>query len=238
MLQIVNTILARRIASTQVPAPGGGVMISPDPYATLAYAPYPSNLPWNLPLAQTRASLGTLRVSLSEIYQAFAAPVTSGTARAPSARAEITLAADAPSAADAYNTMTVALIGGTGAGQVRTITAYAGASRVATVDRPWHTPPDSTTRYHVLDSLGADGEQLGLSVEQYRIVTTPLSADPALAPYYGVTTIDLAEMSRAEVFVARTGLTLASLASLLDQGLSERRTRRGSSGRVLHQRHR
>ena len=222
-----GAIRVASVAQTWATAPdtSSGYVISPDPYATLASARYPFSLPWNLPLAQTRASLETLRVSLQEIHQSFAAPVTGGTARANATKAdavqaEITLAAEASSADGAYNTMTVALTGGTGAGQVRTITAYAGESGVATVDRPWHTPPDGTTQYHVLDSLSADLEQLGLSAEQYQIVTTPVSTGPDLAPYYGLTTLDPAEMSRAEVFLDRTGLTLATLADLLDQGLS------------------
>ena len=212
-----------------VPDATSGYAVSPDPYMTLASAPYPFNLPWNQPLAQARESLQALRVTLPEIYQAFAAPVTGGTARA-AAAASITLAEDASSTDGAYDTMTVALIGGTGAGQARTITGYAGAAREATVDRPWQTVPGTTTQYHVFDSLGADREQLGLSPEQYALLTTPVTTASDLAPYYGVTTIDLAELSQTEEFLGRTGLTLAGLTTLLVQGLSTAELQAGAAG--------
>ena len=206
-----------------VPDKTSGYVIAPDPYLTIATAPYPFNLPRNQPLARTRASLAALRVGLAEIYQALAAPVTGGSAQQVTADAKdvIKLAEGASSEDGAYATMTVALIGGTGAGQVRVITGYQGATRQATVAPPWQTGPDGTTQYHVFDTLGADREQLGLSAEQYAIVTTPVTDPDALAPYYGESAIDVDKLSRTEVFLARTGLTAPRLTALLTQGLSQ-----------------
>ncbi len=46
-----------------------------------------------------------------------------------------------------YNNYKVALTGGTGSGQVRTITGYTGSTRVAAVSPNWIIAPDSTTSY-------------------------------------------------------------------------------------------
>lgn len=50
---------------------------------------------------------------------------------------------------DLYNNYKVALTGGTGSGQVRTITGYTGSTRVAAVSPNWTSIPDSTTSYVV-----------------------------------------------------------------------------------------
>jgi hypothetical protein len=193
--------------------------IARDPYAALAAAPYPFNLPWNLPLERTRRCLGTLGTDLAGVYAAFTGPVTTGTATDATADA-IKLAASASSVDGAYNAMRIALIGGKGAGQVRSVTAYGGSARRATVAPSWAVVPDATTRYEIVDVRPAMREALGLSIEQEAVVTTPLVTDAKLAPYYGLTTIDLTELGRVETFLARTGLTRASLVELLTQGLS------------------
>lgn len=63
-LEVVNRVLERHIAH----ATNGA-----DPYTTLAAAPYPFNLPFNLPLVEMRDTLGGLRTSLADIYAALAA---------------------------------------------------------------------------------------------------------------------------------------------------------------------
>lgn len=78
----------------------------------------------------------------------------SGTAQAGGA-STITLAATASAANNAYNTMTVRLTGGAGAGQERKITAYVGATKVASVSVPWAPAPDPTSTYDVIDRPNA-----------------------------------------------------------------------------------
>ena len=63
--------------------------------------------------------------------------------------ADITLATEASSANDTYNTFTVTILTGTGAGQERVVSAYVGATRVATVSVAWVTPPDGTSTYAI-----------------------------------------------------------------------------------------
>lgn len=72
-----------------------------------------------------------------------------GTAQAGGANT-ITLSSSASSSNDAYKSMLVKITGGTGAGQVRVITAYTGSTRVATVDQNWETVPDSTSQYKIV----------------------------------------------------------------------------------------
>lgn len=50
---------------------------------------------------------------------------------------------------DRFNGATITTTGGTGAGQVRTVTDYVGATKVATVDSPWGVVPDGTTVFSI-----------------------------------------------------------------------------------------
>lgn len=70
------------------------------------------------------------------------------------AASTITLAAGAPATNNILNENTIWLVGGTAAPQVRVITGYVGATKVATVNRPWDVNPDNTTIYTVVP--GAD----------------------------------------------------------------------------------
>lgn len=71
----------------------------------------------------------------------------SGTAQAGSGTT-ITLAAGASATDDIYNAYTITITGGTGIGEVQTITDYNGTTKVATV-ASWGTNPDSTSTYTV-----------------------------------------------------------------------------------------
>lgn len=61
------------------------------------------------------------------------------------AAGSVTLPLAASAANDFYNGSVVTIASGTGAGQSRFIPTYVGATRVATVDPNWVTPPDTTS---------------------------------------------------------------------------------------------
>jgi hypothetical protein len=63
----------------------------------------------------------------------------------------ITLASGANASNNWYIYYTVAIISGTGAGQVNQITGYVGSTKVATMANNWTTNPDSTSVYVVCD---------------------------------------------------------------------------------------
>ena len=75
--------------------------------------------------------------------------IHSGTARA-STITTITLAADADGGDGIFNRNLIVIIGGTGAGQTRTITDYDDTTKVCAVDREWHINPDATSEYQIL----------------------------------------------------------------------------------------
>jgi hypothetical protein len=202
-----------------VPDATSAYVIAVDPYQILAAAPFPFNLPQNLPLIEIRRYLAALRTTLPQVYLALLAPQTGGTAQAGGA-ATLTLATGASTTSGTYATMRLMLVAGTGVGQNRSIAAYDGTTRVATVDQPWATIPDETTQYRIADALPAEREIAGLSIEQYAIVTTPLSSNAEIAPYYGYTAIDLAQIAHVEMFLTRTGLSWDQLEALLTQELS------------------
>jgi hypothetical protein len=70
-----------------------------------------------------------------------------GTAQAGSTSTTIKLASGASATNDVYKGMYVTITGGTGNGQVKIITSYVGATKVATVDSAWTTTPDATSTY-------------------------------------------------------------------------------------------
>ena len=75
----------------------------------------------------------------------------SGTAQAGGTTTTIVLAAGASATNDIYNSYTVRITGGTGSGQVGTITDYVGSTRTATITAttPWTAGPDATSTYTV-----------------------------------------------------------------------------------------
>ena len=93
------------------------------------------------------SSTGTsVRISGYEHYSGFATTAGSTT---------ITLAVDATGANNAVlygntsNSNIISIVAGTGAGQQRTISSYAAATRVVTVSSAWSTTPDNTSVYSI-----------------------------------------------------------------------------------------
>jgi hypothetical protein len=91
------------------------------------------------------ATIDTIRDSVVAIFTDDV-----GTAQAGGA-STITLRTGAVATDDYYNGAYVTITGGTGVGQTRKITAYAGSTtKVATVDSNWVTNPDNTSTYIIL----------------------------------------------------------------------------------------
>lgn len=216
-------------AWTVVPDATSSYRIARDPYMSLACAPYPFSLPWNLPLEHTRHCLGGLGTALADVYGAFTGPTATGTAQAGSADT-ITLAPSASSHDGEYVAMLITLVGGTGAGQTRPVASYSGAAKVATVSPPWPAAPEAGTRYEILDVSPIAREELGLSIEEQQIVTTPRTTAAELALMYGVKAIDLNDLARVDTFLARSGLARPQLADLLTQRLSAAELAGGLAG--------
>lgn len=109
--------------------------------------------------AQTARDLGAGVLVGDKTGFSLAAPdsrvIDSGTAQAGSTSTTIKFAAGASAASGIYNGEVVFVYGGTGAKQTRTITAYNGTTKVATVDRAWQTTPDNTSLYAVLSVIAA-----------------------------------------------------------------------------------
>ncbi len=85
---------------------------------------------------------------------------------------ELRLAADANGIDNYYNGWTLTITGGTGVGQIRTITDYDGTSNTATIDSDWGIIPDTTSTYSLIPPL--EGTSTGAGVDT-------LTIDPAAA---------------------------------------------------------
>jgi hypothetical protein len=83
----------------------------------------------------------------------------SGTAQA-GAASTITLDASASATDSFYLNDLVVITGGTGAGQVRRVTAYVGSTKVASVTPNWATNPDNTSTFAVLPAASVWDEIL------------------------------------------------------------------------------
>lgn len=62
----------------------------------------------------------------------------------------ITLDAAASATNDFYKDSIIIIVGGTGAGQVNTVSSYAGATKVATMARNWAINPDATSQFAIV----------------------------------------------------------------------------------------
>lgn len=82
----------------------------------------------------------------------FEDPIITGVAAAGGANT-ITLSAGASSANNFYNTNIISITSGTGAGQIRTIANYVGATKIATVSVAWTTVPDATSVFEIVSGI-------------------------------------------------------------------------------------
>ena len=73
----------------------------------------------------------------------------------------VRLAAVASSTDDAYNNYAIRIVAGTGVGQIKTITDYFGAQRLATVSTAWTISPDTTSVYEIAPSVTFSGDGSG-----------------------------------------------------------------------------
>ncbi len=126
----------------------------------------------------TFAILATDSPSLNANLQVTAnvsqAVIRSGTAQTGSTANTIKLDTGASATNSIYVSDIVTITGGTGLGQTRTIIAYNGTTKVATVDRNWVVTPDNTSTFNILAS------------------TTPsVFSDQGVAQAGGATTITL-----------------------------------------------
>lgn len=195
-----------------------------DIYQVLAMVPYPFNLPFHLPLSETRLYLQQLNTTLAGIYTTFLHPLNNGIART-GTTTTIQLADASSSVDSAYNYMRVEIAGGKGQGQARTIMAYTGSSRTATVDA-WDVVPDNTSVYYITGVLNIAIEELGLSVEEYQLLLPPAKiTGESLSFLYGYTGLSdtglLKVLTPLHDFLYRTGLDRKTFMSLIVQELSQ-----------------
>ncbi|NNB93035.1 hypothetical protein HI113_03805 [Corallococcus exiguus] len=173
-LKVVNEVLEQKIDGDS----GGRA------FEILALSAYPFNLPLHLPLAQIRTHLGALKTSLAEVFTLLSAPLTAGIAQG-AENTNIKLASSASEVDGYYTGMEVRLTAGPGAGQRRRITAYTGATRVATVEPAWSPSPTNESHYEVTDTLDVVRERLGMSLEELKLITTPDASPVGLNRAYG-----------------------------------------------------
>lgn len=111
--------------------------------------------------------------------------IRSNTAQA-GASTSITLDASASSTTDFYKGLLVEILGGTGAGQMRFVTAYNGSTKVATVNRAWATNPDSTSIFRLATSAEAEASTASFAAnsaqtgDSYAIVSSGTHGNAAL----------------------------------------------------------
>ena len=106
-----------------------------------------------------------------------------------------------------YNTKQIEILAGTGIGQVRTISAYIGATQTATVSLAWATPPDGTSVFNIcqaghLQSQFADFYKIEIDNpdgttylysslgDGDAILTTPALSTPPITTVYPYSTGD------------------------------------------------
>jgi hypothetical protein len=106
-----------------------------------------ANTTWERLLKATKSATTAGDVAVEE-----ATPERTGTAQA-GAASTITLDAAASATDDFYNDMVLRITSGTGAGQIRRIHDYVGATKVATVERDFATAPDGTSVFRISQGM-------------------------------------------------------------------------------------
>ena len=108
---------------------------------------------WDEPIARHN-SKNTTGYLLRNASGGTAVTILSGTAQTGSVNT-VTLSADASTTNDVYTGNIITLTGGTGVGQTRKIIAYAGDTKIATVDLDWIINPDNTSTFDVTAFAGS-----------------------------------------------------------------------------------
>lgn len=90
----------------------------------------------------------TSKATVITLYPRVLPTIRAATAQA-GAAGTITLDASAVSIDDYYNGYVLYIHTGTGSGQIRTVTDYAGSTKVATVIPNWATTPDNTSQFYI-----------------------------------------------------------------------------------------
>jgi len=155
--------------------------------------------------------IGPGTVSIAAGTSALTGFLHTGTAQGGGA-STITLALAASVVDDFYNGMKVRITSGQGAGQIRTISDYVGATRVATVSEPWDVGgiPNATSVYSVdtgfWDEL-VEGDLLEIAGEYHRVKLLVVGNQTALTLYTnhvaGATDVPYTIIREAEVQVGQ-----------------------------------
>lgn len=142
----------------------------------------------------------------------------------------ITLDGAAPTTVDFYVGQQVLIVGGTGIGQCRLITAYS-AGRVATVAEPWATNPDNTSVFVLLpnramiskvltDVLDANALKADAATEIAAAVWATTLTEPAAIPTFASSVkahlAYFAQLAIAELDVTGTTAGSVSVRNLAD----------------------
>jgi hypothetical protein len=138
-----------------------------------------------LTCANTNNPVPTIQI-INEVMEAklqSGLQVNTGTAQSATV-SNIVLAATASTENNAYSGMLVFISSGTGSGQQRTITAYNGTSKTATVMNRWEVTPDNTSQYVVMKNIYSVmavspypfNEPFNLPLEQSRLYMASIGA--------------------------------------------------------------
>lgn len=150
-------------------------------------------------------------------------PIRSGTAQA-GAAGSLTLDASASSVSGLYFGCWLLLTGGTGAGQVRGITAYDGTTKIATIDvnAPWYTTPNATTTFAILPASYIEwNTDWGPNLQSEIDTALGNYGAGGVATQSSVDTIDNFLDTEVAAILAAVDTEVAAILALLDNPRSE-----------------
>lgn len=134
-------------------------------------------------------------INLAALASDFSPSLQSGTAQS-GAATTITLAAGASATDSLYIGNTIKIYGGTGVGQTRTIIAYNGTTKVATVDFAWVTNPTSSSTYSV---ISGDNQKLDANLQ---VTVGTLGTGSIAAATFAANAIDAAAIANGAIDAA------------------------------------
>jgi hypothetical protein len=125
-------------------------------YLVVAFDPTAAAASVNVTQAAGQTVSASAAVNFDQLGFIGETTVRRGTCQSGSASTNIVFDSGASGQGNYYVDMMAVIVGGTGAGQARLITAYNGSSQTATIYPGWTTTPDNTSKFLVVSETQAD----------------------------------------------------------------------------------
>ena len=155
--------------------------------------------------------------TVSAAYRNLTADLTGTAQGGGTGNNQIQLATTASGTDSAYNGKTIIILSGTGAGQERTISAYVGSTKTATVSSNWTTNPNNTSVYEINEPAAVRLRNAGVGIFSGEAGNLKTLMDQVAASVHAWYAFDATNKLRMGLF--RDPATETAIATLTEDNL-------------------